>query len=295
MDPFSPINGISLERYAELGAEVSDHVNDPDACAKIVEQHGVSRADWEAASAGWIARMKDMSLMGRVAIAYMPMYNAALAKKKGTVDVSFEDFCTLAGARAALGGERFNATYQLDDSSWTLIASAWTMQRMPQDPMRYQMYGTMVEQEMMRIQQGGAPKPVNIVRSAGGSGVVAPTAVAPAQPQGPMNAQQVENQMMAQAVQANVAQHMQYAQQQSANAYAGVQQNVGFLGGAALNAFGMGAIAQGFGPGMAVLVQWNDGNKYPATIAQVGGGQICVAFGDGRQMWVPESAVSRRQ
>src|SRR5580658_5576817 len=104
MDPsLTPIQGISLERFAELGAEVADSVNDQDACARIVESNGVSRANWEAASKGWIARMQDPALMGRGAMAYMPLYQAALAKKKGTVDVSFDDYVALSGARAALG------------------------------------------------------------------------------------------------------------------------------------------------------------------------------------------------
>ena len=80
-DPFAPIQGISLERYAELGAEVADHVDDPEAQAKIVEGLGVSRADWEAAQSGWTARMRDMALMGIVAQRFMPLYQAALTKK----------------------------------------------------------------------------------------------------------------------------------------------------------------------------------------------------------------------
>lgn len=53
----APIHGVSLERYAELSAEVTDCVNDPGACARTVEALGVSRTDWEAAHQGWIARM----------------------------------------------------------------------------------------------------------------------------------------------------------------------------------------------------------------------------------------------
>jgi hypothetical protein len=106
--------------------------------------------------------------------------------------------------------------------------------------------------------------------------------------------QQMENQMMAQAVNANVHAHMAAAQAQAAAAYGQAAQNVGFLGRGALGVMGFGSIAAGIGPGMAVMVQWSDGNKYPAKCVQVGGGQVCVAFGDGRQMWVPESAVSKQ-
>ena len=46
--------------------------------------------------------------------------------------------------------------------------------------------------------------------------------------------------------------------------------------------------------GMPVLVKWSDGNLYPARCTQVAPGQVCVMFGDGRQLWVPEAAVSRQ-
>ena len=82
MDPWAPINGISLERYAELSAEVTGE-NDKEKQAAIVGALGVQRADWEAASAGWTARMQDMSLMGAVATRYMPLYQAALNRKSG--------------------------------------------------------------------------------------------------------------------------------------------------------------------------------------------------------------------
>ena len=48
MDPWAPINGISLERYAELSAELSG-TQDPNAQAEIVGKLGVQRADWHAA------------------------------------------------------------------------------------------------------------------------------------------------------------------------------------------------------------------------------------------------------
>jgi hypothetical protein len=288
----TPINGITLERFAELGAEVADSVNDPEACARIVESKGVARADWEAASKGWIARMQDIALMGRVAMAYMPLYQAALAKKKGTVDVSYDDYVALSGARAALGAPRFAAQYNLDDTTWTLIAGAWTA-KIPTDQ-RYMMYGMQVEQEANRIRQGGAPQPVSITTTAGtqttgGGGVVAPVPVRP-----PQNAQELENQMMADAVRQQVAQVQANANAQAAAAYGGVAANVGFVGQAVLGMAGMGAIAAGIGPGMAVLVQWSDGKRYPAQCTQVANGQVCVAFGDGRQMWVPETSVARQ-
>ena len=52
-----------------------------------------------------------------------------------------------------------------------------------------------------------------------------------------------------------------------------------------------GAVNQAVGgsplvPGRQVLVQWSDGNKYPATLTQNNGVQSQVTFPDGRQVWV---------
>src|SRR5689334_17555616 len=107
MDPaMAPINGISLERYAELGAVIADIMNDPQAVAKAIQAEGVSPHDWEAAKTGWTARMQDMSLMGRVAMAYMPLYQAALAKRKGgAARVSYEDFVAVSAAIKVFGFE----------------------------------------------------------------------------------------------------------------------------------------------------------------------------------------------
>jgi hypothetical protein len=293
----TPIQGISLERFAELGAEVADSVNDQEACARIVEANGVARGDWDVAYKGWIARMQDPALMGRVAMAYMPLYQAALAKKKGTVDVSFDDFVALSGARAALGAPRFAAQYGLDDTTWTQIAGSWTA-KIPTDA-RYQMYGLQVEQEANRIRQGGAPKAIAVTRTSAGGGTSTQTSggggvVAPVPAQAPRNAQELENQMMAEAVRQQVAQVQANASAQASAAYGNVAANVGFLGKGVLGAVGMGAIAAGIGPGMQILVQWSDGKRYPGQCMQVANAQVLVSFGDGRQMWVPETSVSRQ-
>ena len=63
--------------------------------------------------------------------------------------------------------------------------------------------------------------------------------------------------------------------------------------GQAIDAFATSAVG-GFAIGTPVLVLWSDGNRYPATITQLGGGQSQCAFPDGRQIWVPGHAVSLR-
>lgn len=287
-----PINGISIEQYAELGADITDVMNDPEACARVVEARGVRRADWEAAKAGWTARMQDPSNMGQVATRYMALYQAALARKTGRVDVSFEDYVAMSGMAKARGLQGMLQHYGTDMGAWTQIAGGWN-QKIPTDMGRYGMFGMLVEQEGARLQQGGAPRPVAITRMAGG-GAAAGAPAAQGAHGGAYGAQHVENQMAAQAVQQQVAAAMASANAQAAAAYGAASANMGALGRGVMGMMGYGAIAQGIGPGMNVLVQWSDGNKYPARVVQVGGGQVFIALGDGRQLWVPESAVSRQ-
>src|SRR5688572_23535446 len=160
MDPWAPINGISLERYAELSAAVSD-TQDPAKQAEIVGGLGVSRADWDAAKNGWTARMQDMSLMGQVATRFMPLYQAALAKKKGPPpQVSFEDYVAMSGCVPVIGFEGMLAHYKLTNTQWTQIAGDWN-NKIASNP-QYMQYGMLVQQESARIRAGGQPKPVNI-------------------------------------------------------------------------------------------------------------------------------------
>lgn len=287
----SPINGIALERYAELCADITGHENDPEAQARIVQAQGVARSDWEAAVSGWTDRMRDVSLMGQVAQAFGPLYQSALARKTGAIDVSFEDFVALSAAAKAWGMDRMLATYGLDSAAWTQIAGKWTGQRIPQNMHAYSGYGLMVEQEAARLAGGGQQRAVSILRTAGGGGApaaaAAPSATFGSSPQG------LENQMARNMAQQNVAQAMASAQAQSAAAYDQASKNVGFFGRLFLKLFGYGSISAGIGPGMQAFVQLEGGQKVPCTVGQLLEGQVAVTLHDGRQMWVKPAALSK--
>lgn len=300
MDPYAPIAGISLERYAELGADITG-VTDKEEIARIVEGKGVARADWDAAVAGWTARMQDMSLMGQVATAYMPLYQAALARKQASSGqakptVTFEEYVAMAGAAAAIGYEGMLGYYKIDGATWTLLAGDWNA-KIPTNP-QYMGYGMLVEQESARIRGGGMPRPVQI-----GAGA----AQQPAQPQPQQYAQPQQYPQPQHPAQpqgyAQPAQGQQPWGQQ--NPYAQPSPDQAFLNqaGHAANAFagaaaaGFGALGQAFnsavmGPGSRVMVTWSDGNRYPGTVAQLASGQVYVTMSDGRQLWVPQHLVS---
>jgi hypothetical protein len=44
--------------------------------------------------------------------------------------------------------------------------------------------------------------------------------------------------------------------------------------------------------GAKVLVEWPDGNRYPATVQQCAPGQCLVLFPDGQQRWVDVRRVA---
>ena len=75
-----PVNGIDIERYAELCAKMNDVFKDKEACTKIAEQEGITRENWEAAHEDWQFRITDPSDMGKTASKFVSLWQAALDK-----------------------------------------------------------------------------------------------------------------------------------------------------------------------------------------------------------------------
>jgi len=74
---------IAIEKYAELCALMADTGGDVAKENALAEAHGVSPAEWQASKTGWTAKMSDPSDMGKTALAFMPLYQAAQAKARG--------------------------------------------------------------------------------------------------------------------------------------------------------------------------------------------------------------------
>lgn len=74
---------ISLEKYAELAALMADTAGDENKEFAIAAEHGVSAEDWTTSKAGWTAKMSDPTDMGKTAMAFMPLYQAAQSKARG--------------------------------------------------------------------------------------------------------------------------------------------------------------------------------------------------------------------
>lgn len=82
-DALAPIEGVTMEQYAKLCARMARVGDDPDAFARIAAEQGVERARWEAARAGWTARLENPATARHIVLKYMPVYQDALARYGG--------------------------------------------------------------------------------------------------------------------------------------------------------------------------------------------------------------------
>jgi hypothetical protein len=82
-DALAPIAGVTMAQYAELCARMARVPDDPEVFARIAAEQGVARADWEAARAGWTARLENPASARHIVLQYMPLYQAALAAHGG--------------------------------------------------------------------------------------------------------------------------------------------------------------------------------------------------------------------
>jgi hypothetical protein len=141
--PLSPVAGVSLEKYAELCAKMADTPNDTDAFAAVAEANGVSREDWQTARNGWNARMENTETAATVALAYMPLYQAALAEYGGeAATATLEEYIEmsammnsdLAGADARRKNfEAMYARFNINPQKWSQISTCW-VDKLTKDP-----------------------------------------------------------------------------------------------------------------------------------------------------------------
>ena len=280
MDPaMAPIQGISIERYADLGAALDGTDDRPDDVRRVLTAEGVSEADYHAARTGCTARMQDMALMGRVAMAFMPMFQAALARRKGgAASLSYEDFVHASAAIKVFGFEGAMNACGLSMSDWTEAAGQWNT-TMSQNMGQYAGHHGFVGQHEGQLRGGGAPRRLQVTRKAGS----APT------PQNPQM-QAALNTPGATGMDAAMAQAMSNPMiQQQMAAQAAIQANpMGFAMGQVGAAFSGGIMA-----GSSVMVTWSDGQLFPGQVLQAAPDQFLVQFQNGAQHWIPAHGVRK--
>jgi hypothetical protein len=74
---------ITIETYADLCAQMADTDGDEAKEQAIAATHGVAAPLWFEAKAYYTAKMTDPNDMGRTALAFMPLYQAAQARLRG--------------------------------------------------------------------------------------------------------------------------------------------------------------------------------------------------------------------
>jgi len=152
MDPMEPIAGVSLEAYAELCALMKDTGTDTDHQAAIAAQHGHSREAWEAAQKGWTDRMSNPATAGTVAIAFMPLYQAALAKSGPVKTATFEEYARMSAmVQMGVPFETMYAELGITGAEWSQISTAW-VDTLTHDPALGSKFGDAVAAERAKLQ-----------------------------------------------------------------------------------------------------------------------------------------------
>jgi hypothetical protein len=93
---------ISIEQYADLCAAMAQTGGDVAKENTIAAATGVSAADWDAAKKHYTAKMSDPADMGKTAMAFMPLYQAAQARARGGKEPCTLEFYTKVHAEMAL-------------------------------------------------------------------------------------------------------------------------------------------------------------------------------------------------
>jgi hypothetical protein len=254
MDPFTPVAGVSLERYAALSAEVAVARGDGPRIATILGNDGISAADWEQAQAGWAARLSNPAMGLSIAVRFEALHHEALDRLLGPApDVPPDDFAAMWSEALAVGLLAMWQARRLDPISWSRISHRAR---------------TALAAEPARLAASLAMAQLAAERRIAGPAAPAAAAQPGAKPTG-------------------------QTFDQDASVAAKAVGKAALSGFAAFGAAVEGLGRQVLGPnvGAAVLVQWSDGKKYPGTVAKVGKDQLLVTMADGSQHWVPDGFV----
>jgi len=161
---------IPIEKYADLCALMADTAGDESKENAIAQANGVSAADWKAAKTHYTAKMSDPSDMGKTAMAFMPLYQAAQARARGGKEPCTLEFYTKVHAEMAYkkdaAGNKMNHHLVLAENGthhqawlecegyWTPIVGSPTILGQPNpkfNPALAQKFAALMQQEADRI------------------------------------------------------------------------------------------------------------------------------------------------
>jgi len=126
---------ITIERYADLCVQMADTGGDEAKEFAIAATHGVSMPLWTEAKAYYTAKMSDPNDMGRTALSFMPLYQAAQARARAgkepcTLEVYTRVHAEMAYRKDRLGN-RINyhlvlAEHGFNHTAWLECESYWS-------------------------------------------------------------------------------------------------------------------------------------------------------------------------
>ena len=108
------INGVSIEKYAELCALMADTAGDESKEIAIAEANGVTGADWLAAKKGYLAKFSDPADMGKTAMAFMKLLQEAQAKLRDGKEPCTLEMYTLVHAEMAFKKDPADPSKKID-------------------------------------------------------------------------------------------------------------------------------------------------------------------------------------
>lgn len=106
--------GVSLEQYADLCALMAETGGDTGKEYSIAASNGVSSEDWDSAKEYYTAKMQDPADMGKTAMAFMPLYQAAQARMRGGGEPGSLQMYAKVHAEMSLRKDPFDSSKKLD-------------------------------------------------------------------------------------------------------------------------------------------------------------------------------------
>jgi hypothetical protein len=136
----SAIAGVTLQKYAELVVKTRPAGHDRDACAAIAAGEGLDRKSWEAAMAGWGARLDADKPPGDLTAAYLRYYREAISRfGRAPASATFDAYVEMSamirtetdGARKRpTDVETMCAAFGIDAEKWAQISRYWVTKLM---------------------------------------------------------------------------------------------------------------------------------------------------------------------
>lgn len=161
-DLLEPVQGVTLQKYAELAVKMRGVVGDREACARIAERDGVARAVWEKALVVWSARLGGDSATGAVTMTYYKHYKEALAKFGApSASATFDAYVEMSAmVRSETEGARprptdvasMCAVFGITEPKWIEISRYWTTKLM-HDPQMFAAYSERVRARVKELDE----------------------------------------------------------------------------------------------------------------------------------------------